>query len=776
MNDFETIDNPDDTLLARVGLTRDEFSRLCEKLQRSPNIIEMGMVGALWSEHCGYKSSKLHLQKLPTSGERVLQGPGENAGVVQVNEDVAVVFKIESHNHPSAVEPFHGSATGIGGIIRDVFTMGARPIALLDPLRFGPITNFYNPKLEKNLVQRNRYLMNGVTAGISFYGNCVGIPTVGGELLFHESYSLNPLMNGLCLGIAHPKELIFASARELGSKLVLVGAKTGRDGIQGATFASVELTEDVQRSRPAVQVGDPFLEKCLLEASLRLKAHPGLIGVQDLGAAGLTSSSVEMASRGGVGVRLYLDKVPLRTKHLSPYEIMLSESQERMLMVVKEEALADIYREFSKWGLDASVIGEVIEEKVVSIYINGAEVARLPVELLVKGAPVLERKQSPPTPPKEFIADTRIIALELSKRKLPANFPVSILCRNEYERALSLLSAHPNCASKRIVWEHYDRQVQINTVLDAETSDSAVLRIKGTKEGIALTTDGPAHLVAMDARLGGMHAVKEAYLNVLCSGAEPVAFTNCLNFASPEVPEVMHSFAECVEGMAYASRLLNTPVVSGNVSFYNETASSRIIPTPVIGMLGIVNDVEQSLSFKWHEEREAFLITSSDFTLAGSVILTDVLGDFMGRLVAPDLQFLLRLKDFILQANSKGLISSLHDIDSSGLLHALLECTLSGVGASLTLPTELLSNQDSLTLLFGYPSVGAIGTSKAKDFPKIIKLAEKHEIRLFHLGRTGGNFLTIYDGLNKTPLINLEVGLFASLYNCALVFFLTHNI
>lgn len=767
------IENPDDATLFRVGLTREEFSRLVKMLGRFPNLVEMGMVGALWSEHCGYKSSKIHLKKLPTDGERVLQGPGENAGVVKISDELAAVFKIESHNHPSAVEPFHGAATGVGGIIRDIFAMGARPIALLDPLRFGPITDFYNPKVDSRVIARNRYLLNGVTAGIAFYGNCIGIPTVGGELVFHEGYSLNPLMNGLCLGIVNPREIIRASAREVGSKLVLVGAKTGRDGLQGATFASVELAEDVLSSRPAVQVGDPFLEKCLLEATLALRNHPALVAVQDLGAAGLTSSASEMAGRGGVGVRLHLERVPLRVKELSPYEIMLSESQERMLMIIKDEGLEDVYREFANWQLDASLIGEVIDEKVVSVCLNGQEIARLPVDVLISGAPILNRKIEISEKASPIGFNLSVALKELGEKRLPSDFPECVRCRNNFERASCLLVAHPNNAGKRLIWEHYDHQVQTNTVALPEAADSAILRVKGEDFALALTTDGPGHLVQIDPFIGGTYAVKEAYLNLLCSGAEPIAYTNCLNFASPEVPEVMGSFAKCVEGMAHASSALATPVVSGNVSFYNESSGVRIIPTPVIGMLGIIPNVKRSLFIAWEPEKEIFLITSGKFNLFGSCLFTDIFHENSGSLEEIDFGFLVRLKDFVLMSGPERLISSLHDVDSSGLLLSLIECTVNGVGARVMLPDN--GTQEIEKHLFGYPPIGVIGTCAEENLSKLVKLGDSLGIDVVRLGRTGGSTLSVFIQGERSPLISIEVSALRKVREGALSYWLNSS-
>ncbi|OGK10318.1 MAG: phosphoribosylformylglycinamidine synthase II, partial [Candidatus Riflebacteria bacterium RBG_13_59_9] len=544
----ETPDPPDAKTLARVGLTQSEYGELCRRLGRKPNIVEMGMVGAMWSEHCAYKSSRPHLRKLPTTGPRVLQGPGENAGAVLLTDDLAAVFKIESHNHPSAVEPFQAAATGVGGIIRDIFTMGARPIATLDPLRFGPITNFYDPEIPREAIERNRFLLDGVVAGIAFYGNCVGLPTVGGELVFDASYSLNPLMNGLCLGIVKPGDLIRASARGEGNKVLLVGARTGADGVQGATFASVDLAEDVAQDRPAVQIGDPFLEKCLIEATLALKHHPALVGVQDLGAAGLTSSSCEMAGRGQVGLKLNLDEVPLRQKHIGPYEIMLSESQERMLMILAKDGVDAVKEEFARWELASAQIGEVISEPVVSLWWRGEEVAHLATALLTTEAPEYDRPTAALTKPESLALNAEDAVTRVAERTLPDGFPVRLSTDTPYERALALLLAHPNNASKRLVWRQYDHQVIDNTIFAPEAADAALLRIKGDRGGIAVSTDGPGHLCALDPYLGGMHAVKEAYLNLATIGAEPMAYTNCLNFASPEDPVVMAGFVAIVEG------------------------------------------------------------------------------------------------------------------------------------------------------------------------------------------------------------------------------------
>ena len=766
-------DPPDDKTLHRVGLKRHEYEELCARLGRKPNIVEMGMVGAMWSEHCAYKSSKVHLRKLPTAGRRVLQGPGENAGIVQVTEEVAVAFKIESHNHPSAVEPFQSAATGIGGIIRDIFAMGARPIASLDPLRFGPITGFYNPQVPRAVVERNRYLMNGVVSGIAHYGNCIGIPTVGGELVFDESYSANPLMNGLSLGVVRPSEIIRAMARGEGNKVVLVGAKTGPDGVQGATFASVDLAEDVTQDRPAVQVGDPFLEKCLLEATLALRKHPALIGVQDLGAAGLTSSSCEMAGRGKVGLRINLDVVPLRAATLTPYEIMLSESQERMLMVLQKEGVEDVSREFTRWELDATVIGEVISEPVVSLWVGGEEIVRLPTALLTDESPELDRSISERPQEELPYVEGNLLVEEAASRKLPVDFPVQARCRTPTERALCLLLAHPNQVSKRLVWQQYDFQVRDNTVRGPEAADAAVLRIKDSPAAIAISTDGPGHLAALDPHLGGVHAIKEAYLNLVASGAEPLAYTNCLNFANPEVPEVMWEFVSVVEGMAAASQALAVPVVSGNVSFYNETVGSRVIPTPVIGMVGVIPEVKRARRFVWGPDEIVFIISAGRWNLAGSALAWDLLHERRGLPEQVALDFLVRLKDLVLTTNRHGLLASLHDIDSAGLTLALAECALSGVGADIELPQELLEHAaDIETVFFGYPPVGIVGSCPREKFGELSDEAERHSLRILKLGCTAGSELRIRAPAERTANVVVETGAIKAIHEHALSFWL----
>lgn len=769
----EIPDPPDAKTLARVGLTQAEYEELCRRLNRKPNIVEMGMVGAMWSEHCAYKSSKVHLRKFPTTGPRVLQGPGENAGAVLLRDDLAAVFKIESHNHPSAVEPFQAAATGVGGIIRDIFSMGARPIATLDPLRFGPITDFYDPGISRAAVERNRFLFEGVVAGIAHYGNCVGLPTVGGEVVFDLSYSLNPLMNGLCLGIVKPGELIRAYAQGEGNRVLLVGAKTGADGVQGATFASVDLAEDVEQDRPAVQIGDPFLEKCLIEATLALKKHPALIGVQDLGAAGLTSSSCEMAGRGQVGLKLNLDKVPLRQRHIGPYEIMLSESQERMLMVVQKDGVAAVNEEFTRWGLDSADVGEVISEPVVSLWWRGEEVVRLPTALLTAEAPEHDRPRAELKRPEWLRLDADSAVRRAAERSLPGDFPVTLNLSTAEERVLALMLAHPNHASKRMVWRRYDHQVIDNTVAAPEGADAAVLRIKGGHDGIAVSTDGPGHLCALEPFLGGQHSVKEAYLNLLTVGAEPLAYTNCLNFASPEDPEVMAGFAAVVEGMALASRELETPVVSGNVSFYNQTVGGKVVPTPVIGMVGYVPEVRRILRSAWPAGASLYAVSYGGWRLDGSCLAWDLLHEREGAVERLDFGWLRTLKDFVQRAVADGMLTAAHDLDSGGLALALAECCYGRVGAEVQLSARLVEAAGGVgRLLFGWPPVGmllAVSPAKEREFAA---LADTHCIPLEPLGMTGGSDLVVSAAGSRTPLISLPVNALTAIHREALPFWM----
>src|ERR1700682_3170973 len=546
-----------------TNLTASEYDKIVSLLWREPTYTELGIFSVMWSEHCSYKSSRLHLKKLPTRSKLVLQGPGENAGIIDIGGDYAIAFKIESHNHPSFIEPFQGAATGVGGILRDIFTMGARPIAVMDALRFGTLDT-----------ARNRRVMEGVVSGVAHYGNCFGVPTVGGECVFEESYNGNPLVNVFALGVFKHDEIFYGRASGIGNPVIYVGAKTGRDGIHGASMASAEFTEESKQKRPNVQVGDPFMEKLLLEACLEAMQNGAVVAIQDMGAAGLTCSTMEMASRGGTGIEIDLAKVPQRETGMTPYEIMLSESQERMLLVAEKGREHEVLAVFKKWGLDAVVVGQVTEGGIARINNNGRVAAEIPAHPLAEEGPVYQRPIAAPAPRKETAADWFTFASE--DTNLTRNF-------------LKLL-ASPAIASKRWITEQYDTSVRTNTLAGPGASDAAVVRIKDPKKGVvkralALSTDGNGRWCQLNPRVGAMHAVAEAARNVAASGARPIAATNCLNFGSPEKPEVMWQFSETIDGLAEACTALGTPITGGNVSFYNETLGKSIYPTPVIGVL-----------------------------------------------------------------------------------------------------------------------------------------------------------------------------------------------
>ena len=589
-------------IAAEHGLTREEYARVRQILGREPNITELGIFSVMWSEHCSYKSSKVHLERLPTRGKLVVQGPGENAGVVDIGDGLVAAFKIESHNHPSFVEPFQGATTGVGGILRDIFTMGARPIAVLDSLRFGEITPSRHTSNEE--AARNRRILDGVIRGVGSYGNCFGVPTVGGEVAFEPCYSQNPLVNALALGIARKEDLFFAKAKGAGNPVIYVGAKTGRDGIHGASLlASAEFTEESQQKRPNVQVGDPFMEKLLLEACLEAMQTGAVVAIQDMGAAGLTCSTVEMASRGGTGIEIDLAKVPQRETAMTPYEIMLSESQERMLLVAEKGRELEVLAVFKKWGLDAVVVGRVTEDGVARIKMNGSVAADIPAHPLAEEGPVYHRPIARPAPRVESEKDW---------------FPFAPEATNLTPNFLRLL-ASPTLASKRWITEQYDTSVRTNTLAGPGASDAAVVRIKDpktneVKRALALSTDGNGRWCQLNPHLGAMHAVAEAARNVAASGARPLAATNCLNFGSPEKPEVMWQFSQVIDGIAKASLALGTPITGGNVSFYNETLGKSIYPTPVIGMLGILDDVSRVLEMAFRNPGDVILLLDGSNT------------------------------------------------------------------------------------------------------------------------------------------------------------------
>ncbi|MFQ5897708.1 MAG: phosphoribosylformylglycinamidine synthase subunit PurL [Candidatus Methylomirabilia bacterium] len=659
------------------GLTAEEYDRIIQLLGREPTFTELGLFSALWSEHCAYKHSKLVLRRLPTSGPQVLLGPGENAGIVDLGEGLALVLKIESHNHPSFVEPFQGAATGVGGILRDIFTMGARPIALLDSLRFG------DPAEEKS-----RYLTGGVVAGISWYGNCTGIPTVGGELAFAPEYHGNPLVNVMCVGLVESHRIFRARAEGVGNPVFYVGAKTGRDGIHGATMASATFDEGAEERRPTVQVGDPFTEKLLLEACLEALPTGAVVGIQDMGAAGLACCTAEMPARAGTGIEIELSRVPQRERGMTPYDLMLSESQERMLLVVARGREEEVKRIFGKWELDAIEIGRVTDDGILRARMNSQVVAEVPVDALTAAAPAYEK----PTVRPDWLDP--LLAFDPLVHPPPA----------EYGQTLLTILAAPTVASKEWVWRQYDHQVGINTLV-LPGSDAAILRIKGTRKGIAMTTDGNGRYVFLDPFGGAAMAVAEAARNVTCSGARPLAVTDCLNFGSPERPEVLWQFAQAVDGIAAACRALDIPVVSGNVSFYNETAGRAVLPTPVVGMVGVLEEAEWRTTQWFKEEGERIALIGPDaVSLGGSEYLWSLHGQLAGPLAALDLELERVAQAACRSAVEAGLVSAAHDCSEGGAAVALAEACLTGpmpVGAQVSLP--LLRRAD-LTLFGEGPS------------------------------------------------------------------------
>jgi phosphoribosylformylglycinamidine synthase II len=698
----------DSSRLREVALTPEEYRVIVEKLRRPPNAVELGMLGVLWSEHCSYKSSKTLLRRLPSSGASVLQGPGENAGAVEIGQGWAAVFKIESHNHPSAIEPYQGAATGVGGIIRDVIAMGARPIALLDSLRFGPLP-------------ASRHHFEGVVAGIGGYGNCIGIPTVGGEVYFDECYAQNPLVNAMCVGLVRVDRLMRARAEGTGNSLLLVGADTGRDGIHGASFASVELDESSSERRPAVQVGNPFLEKCLLEACMDLAHTDAVVAVQDLGAAGLTSSVAECAARvPGAGARIDVSLVPRREKGMSPYDVMLSESQERMLVVVERGREAEVERIFKTWDLTSAVIGDVTDDGQLTVFDRTEVAARLPIDLLTDGAPQRRLVGIAPEAPPSLHLDS---------------LPPLV---NAGESLLRLL-ASPNLCSRRPVFRRYDHMVGDSTVV-APGGDAAVLRIKGTRLGLAMTTDCNARYCHLDPNLGAQHAVAEAARNIVATGAEPLAVTDCLNLANPDRPEVYWELEETIAGLAQACRALEVPIVSGNVSLYNDSSgASAIHPTPVVGMIGLIEDYGRRLEAGLKNEGDfVLLVGSSHNDLGGSEYLKVEHGTVAGRPPVLDLAREGAVNRLILAAAKAGLLRSAHDCAEGGMLVALAECCLLG-GIGVRCPA--LRPEAPLRLdaaFFGETPGRFIVSAGSRAMPELQTLSRRHHVEISLLGMSGG--------------------------------------
>ncbi len=703
----------DPKLLADHNLTLEEYEKIVTLIGREPNLTELGIFSLMWSEHCSYKSSKALLNKLPTKGKHVIQGPGENAGIIDIGGGLAVVFKIESHNHPSFIEPFQGAATGVGGILRDIFTMGARPIALLDSLRFGPLDT-----------PRNRAIMDGVVAGISSYGNSIGVPTVGGDVYFHEVYSKNPLVNVFCLGLAEKEKVFYAKAEGIGNPVLYVGSKTGRDGIHGATMASAEFGKETEQKRPNVQVGDPFKEKLLLEACLEVMEKGLIVGIQDMGAAGLTCSTTEMPAKSGTGIAINLDLVPQREEGMTPYEIMLSESQERMLIVAKKENVAEVQKVFAKWDLDAVSIGEVTAGQNLKVSFGGEAVVDVPVDAIVNLCPVYRRPSRKPA----YLRSAQKLVLP----PLPADLNSSLL----------KLMASPTIADKEWVFRQYDHMVQTNTVL-LPGADAAVLRIKGQKRGLAITLDGNGLYCYLDPRTGGAVAVAEACRNLACVGAAPLGVTNCLNFGNPEKPEIMWQFKKVIEGMAEACRIFEIPVTGGNVSFYNDTEGISIHPTPVLGVVGLIDDLEKMAHPGFREDGDCIvLLGENKEELGGSEYLRTVHGLERGRPPGIDLEREKAVQDFCRQAIGKGLIRSAHDLSEGGLAICAAECCfLSGkeIGCAIGLDDKIRPD----ALLFAESQSRLLVSTASEDLPRLLELAAEGGVPARAIGQTGGKELII---------------------------------
>jgi len=732
-------------LVRTHGLTEEEYEKIKEILSREPNFTEFGIFSVMWSEHCSYKSSKPVLKLFPTSGENILVKAGEeNAGVIDIGDGLAVVMKAESHNHPSAVEPFQGAATGVGGIIRDIFAMGARPVALLDSLRFGHLEN-----------GRNRYLFTGVVGGIAAYGNCIGLPTVGGEVYFDETYEGNPVVNVMCVGVARKDDLVKARATGVGNPVLYVGADTGRDGLGGASFASRELTEESDRDRPAVQIGDPFREKLLVEACLELLNSGAVVAMQDMGAAGLTSSTSEMASRGGSGIEIDISLIPKREAGMIPYEVMLSESQERMVLIVRREKEELAKKIFEKWDLHAVTIGKVTADGFCRVFDKDKVVAEIPAGALVKEAPVYTRKEKKP----EYLSRTR--SIKISELPQP----------RDSNEVLKKLLELPTISSKEWVYQQYDHMVRTDTIL-LPGSDCTLIRIKGTKKAIALAFDGNGTYCYLNPYEGGKIAVAEAARNVVCSGAKPLAITNCLNFGSPTKPEIFWQFKRCVEGMAEACRILGTPVTGGNVSFYNENPKGAIDPTPVVGMLGLLEDVDRYCSPDFKREGDlVILLGECKDDLGGSEYLKLIFGLKMGDSPRIDLEREKAVQRTCLEAIKAGLINSAHDCSEGGLAVTLAECCILNssqkIGAIIDLlPSHFPFSLGTDGLLFGETQSRIVVSCRPEDFNQIKNLTYKNEIPFFKLGEVGGNRLVIRR--DKDTLIDMQIDELEKLWRRAL--------
>jgi phosphoribosylformylglycinamidine synthase subunit PurL len=743
-------------VLRQHGLTPDEYEKIKQLLgDREPTLTELGIFSVMWSEHCSYKSSRVHLKRLPTRSKHVLQGPGENAGIIDIGDGWACAFKIESHNHPSFIEPFQGATTGVGGILRDIFTMGARPVAVMDSLRFGPITP--TTGVNQNDIHRNHSIMEGVVSGVASYGNCFGVPNLGGETKFEPCYSGNPLVNAFALGLVRKDEIFYARAAGAGNPVIYVGAKTGRDGIHGATMASEEFSEASEAKRPNVQVGDPFLEKLLLEACLEAMKTGAIVGIQDMGAAGLTCSTCEMGGRGSVGIEIELDRVPQRETGMTPYEIMLSESQERMLLVAQKGREDEVFRVFEKWGLDAVEVGKVTTDNRLRVLEHGKVVAEIPNPALTDEAPVYKRPLARWEPP--------------VSRDMPEN--IKFGAATEFTDALKPLLASPNICGKRWVWQQYDHMVQTNTVEAPGAGDAGVIRIKDSKRGLSMALDGNGRWCHLDPRLGAMHAVAEAARKVACSGAVPVGATNCLNFGNPEKPPIMWQFSQTIDGITKACEELEIPITGGNVSFYNETLGEGIYPTPVLGVVGILEDVHKSAKMHFGAEDRAILLlrageasdlADAESEFGSSEYAKEVLGTVWGYPPDLDLEQEAVLQRLIVDLIGQKLVESVHDCSEGGLGVALAEKTLEkGIGARIEISAGGLAAEFAL---FGEDASRIILSCDPALVERIQSLAKDYGVSAEQIGKTGSERLEIF--LDGRAVVSASVSELKDAYEGAL--------
>ncbi|HZW91643.1 MAG TPA: phosphoribosylformylglycinamidine synthase subunit PurL [Candidatus Eremiobacteraceae bacterium] len=790
--------------LRQHGLSSDEYEKIKRLLEgREPTLTELGIFSVMWSEHCSYKSSRVHLKRLPTRSKRVLQGPGENAGIIDIGDGWACAFKIESHNHPSFIEPFQGATTGVGGILRDIFTMGARPVAVMDSLRFGPITA--SKGISQSELHRNHSILEGVVSGVASYGNCFGVPNLGGETKFEPCYSGNPLVNAFAMGLVRKDEIFYARAAGEGNPVIYVGAKTGRDGIHGATMASEEFSEASEAKRPNVQVGDPFLEKLLLEACLEAMQTGAIVGIQDMGAAGLTCSTCEMGGRGGVGIEIELDRVPQRETGMTPYEIMLSESQERMLLVAQKGREQEVYRVFQKWGLDAVEVGRVTTDNKLRVLQHGEVVAEIPNQALTDDAPVYKRPLARWEPPvaREMPESVRLggasqglkptssansngAAEAAPFQNVPLqNVPFQSMAvaesprrGSDFTQDLKLLLASPNICGKRWVWQQYDHMVQTNTVEPPGAGDAGVIRIKNSdarasERGLAMALDGNGRWCYLDPRLGAMHAVAEAARKVACSGATPVGATNCLNFGNPEKPHIMWQFSQTIDGITKACEELEIPITGGNVSFYNETLGEAIYPTPVLGVVGILDDVHKSAKMHFASIGRTIVllragaradITDVHSEFGSSEYAKEVLGELWGYPPELDLEKEASLQKAVVELIQQGLVDSVHDCSDGGLAVALAEKAFArGIGVRVNLASDGLPAE---FVLFGEDASRIVVSCDPGQLARIQGVAGKYDIAADALGETIPERLEI--SVDETVVVSAEVSELSDVFEGAL--------